>query len=54
MSYINSFKLIQEAMKGNKFDSKDLLDEVDKQAIINSLRKSKDGLPEPLRLFLPM
>ncbi len=49
MSYINRFKLIQEALNGNKLDSKELLDAVDKQAVINSVKKSKDGLPEPFR-----
>ncbi len=49
MSYINQFKLIQEIVKGEKPDSKKSLTEVDRQAVINALKKNRDGLPKLFR-----
>lgn len=47
MRYINQFKLIQEIVAGKKPDAKKLLAEVDRQAVIRALKKSKGGLPKP-------
>jgi tetratricopeptide (TPR) repeat protein len=45
VGYINQFKLIQYIVEGRKLDSKKLLAEVDREKIINALKKNKKGLP---------
>jgi tetratricopeptide (TPR) repeat protein len=40
--------LIQEIVRGEKPDSRKLLAQVDKQQVVNSIRKSKSGLPKPI------
>ncbi len=45
MRYINQFKLIQTMLQGTLPDSKALLADVDHEAVIQALKRSKDGLP---------
>lgn len=49
MSYINQFKLIQEIVRGRKPNAKQLLEEVNRKAVIRAIKKSKDGLPKPFK-----
>lgn len=49
MSYINTFKLIQCLVERKKPDVRSFLEEVDEGKIIAALKKSKDGLPQPVR-----
>jgi tetratricopeptide (TPR) repeat protein len=49
MSYINTFKLIQCLIERKTPDVKSFLEEVDEDKIIASLKKSKDGLPQPFQ-----
>ena len=47
MSYINTYKLIHYMVTREKLNSKELLAEVNRNKIEQSLRKSKNGLPHP-------
>lgn len=49
MSYINTLKLIKCLIERKKPDAKSFLAEVDEDKIIASLKKSKDGLPQPFQ-----
>ena len=46
MSYISSLKLIHSIVTGKKTDAREILSEVDRHRIEQSLKRSKDGLPE--------
>jgi tetratricopeptide (TPR) repeat protein len=49
MSYLNTFKLIQCVLERKRPDAKAFLEEVDEHKIIASLKRSKDGLPQPIK-----
>jgi hypothetical protein len=48
MSYINQFTLIQTLMERKTPDSKTLLADVKREAVIRALKRSKGGLPKPI------
>jgi hypothetical protein len=49
MRYINQLKLIQTLIERKTPDSKTLLADVNYEAVIRALKRSKDGLPKPVR-----
>ncbi|MCW5203060.1 MAG: hypothetical protein QTN59_19835 [Candidatus Electrothrix communis] len=49
MSYLNTFKLIQCLVERKTPNAKAFLKEVDEHKIIASLKRSKDGLPQPIK-----
>jgi hypothetical protein len=48
VSYINRFKLIEEVVRGRKPNARELLAQVDKQAVVNAIRKSRTALPKSI------
>jgi len=48
MAYLNTYKLIETIMTGEKLDAKALIAEVDKQKVLSALKKSKQGVPKPV------
>ena len=48
MSYINQFRLIQAIVEGKPPNSKELLADVNPDAVHRALERSKDGVPEPV------
>jgi len=48
MEYLNTYKLIDAIMRGEKPDAKALLAEVDKQKVLSALKRGKHGLPKPV------
>ncbi len=49
MKYINQSKLLQTLMAQKTPDSKTLLADVDYEAVIQALKRSKNGLPKPVK-----
>lgn len=48
MSYINRYQLIYSVLRGEPLDSKKLLAEVDRNAVIRALEKTKEGIPKSI------
>ncbi|OQX76854.1 MAG: hypothetical protein B6D64_09145 [Bacteroidetes bacterium 4484_276] len=49
MGYINEFQLIHKVLQGKPLNTKQLLSDIDRQAVIRDLQKSKDGVPRPFK-----
>ncbi len=50
MSYINTFLLIKDMLSGKKPDAKELLAGVKKEEVLNSIKRTKSGLPQPFKV----
>ena len=48
VAYLNTFKLIEAAVRGEQLDAKALIAEVDKQKVLSALKRSKQGVPKPV------
>ena len=48
MRYINQFRLIRTVIEGKPLNSKELLADVNRDAVLRALERSADGVPQPV------